>query len=151
MKIAIGCDHGAYILKDKVKAHLAEKGIEVIDCGTNGPESVHYPVYAKSVCKAVQAKEADLGILLCTTGIGMSMAANKFRGIRAALCSTEYQADMTRSHNDANVLVLGAGVTGEGLSLRIVDAFLSSSFLGGRHAVRVGMIEEIENEEYGNK
>lgn len=147
MKISIGCDHGAYILKDKVKAHLTEKGIEVIDFGTNGPESVHYPVYAKGVCRAVQNKDADLGILLCTTGIGMSMAANKFNGIRAALCGSEYQAKMTRMHNDANVLVLGAGVVGEGLALNIVDAFLSGEFLGGRHQTRVDMITEIENEE----
>jgi len=148
MKIAIGCDHGAYILKDKVANYLKEKGVEVIDYGTNGPESVHYPVFAKKVSKAVQSGECNFGVLLCTTGIGMSMAANKFRGIRAALCATEYQAEMTRMHNNANILVLGAGVTGEGLALRIVDSFLSAEFLGGRHATRVDMITEIENEEY---
>ena len=151
IKIAIGCDHGAYALKDVIAAHLRENGIEVNDCGTFGPESVNYPVYAKAVCRAVQSGEADYGILLCTTGIGMSMAANKFRGIRAALCTNLYQAGLTRAHNNANVLVLGAGVTGEGLALAITDKFLNTEFQGGRHAVRVNMISEIEKEEYEEK
>ena len=147
MKIAIGCDHGAYLLKNEIKEYLESKGIEVTDFGTNGPESVNYPVFAKGVCKAVQNKEADFGVLLCTTGIGMSMAANKFRGIRAALCSNEYQSGLTRAHNNANVLVLGAGYVGAGLAKAIVDRFLETEFMGGRHAVRVGMIAEIEEEE----
>jgi len=151
LRIAVGCDHGAYVLKDKIVSHLENLGIEVADHGTFGPESVNYPVYAKAVCRAVQSGEADYGILLCTTGIGMSIAANKFRGIRAALCTNEYQAGLTRAHNNANVLVLGAGVTGEGISVAIVDRFLNTDFQGGRHAVRVNMIAGIEEEENWRK
>ena len=145
--IAIGCDHGAYELKDKTVKHLKELGFNVIDHGTNGPESVHYPVYADKVCKSIQNSEAELGILLCSTGIGMSMAANKHRGIRAALCADTYSARLTRMHNDANVLCIGALVTGSALALDIVDQFVSAEFEGGRHKVRVDMFMALENTE----
>ena len=144
MKISMGCDHGAYLLKNRIAEYLRGKGYDVKDYGTFGPESVNYPVYAEKVCRDVTGGEADFGILLCTTGIGMSIAANKFDGIRAALCGNEYQAHMTRLHNDANVLVLGAAVVGEGLAKCITDEFLSTGFMGAHHTVRVGMIENIE-------
>ena len=147
MKIAIGCDHGAYDLKETVKEYLLEKGVEVDDKGAYSKESVHYPLFAKAVCKEVQAKTVDYGILLCSTGIGISIAANKHRGIRAALCGDVYSAKFTRLHNDANVLCLGALVTGAGVAKMIVDTFLSTGFEGGRHQMRVDMITEIENEQ----
>ncbi len=147
VKIAIGCDHGAYQLKDKVKAHLDSLGISYIDFGTSGPESVHYPIYARAVCESIQKGESDLGILLCSSGIGMSMAANKHRGIRAALCADTYSARFTRMHNDANVICMGALTTGAGLAIDILDSFLSSEFEGGRHQVRVDMITDIEKSE----
>ena len=145
MKIAIGCDHGAYELKETFKKHLEENGVEYVDFGTNSTESVHYPIYAKAVCKAVQNKEADYGVLLCSTGIGMSIAANKHRGIRAALCGDLYSAKFTRLHNDSNVLCVGALVTGVGLAKEILDTFINTEFMGGRHQTRVDMISEIEN------
>ncbi len=144
MIISIGSDHGAYILKNRIAEYLRFLGHDVKDYGTFGPESVNYPVYAEKVCRDVTDGEADFGVLLCTTGVGMSIAANKFDGIRAALCGTEYQAHMTRLHNDANVLVLGASVVGEGLAKRIVDEFLATDFMGKHHKIRVGMIENIE-------
>ena len=147
MKIAIGCDHGAYEMKEIVKAHLLEQGFEVDDKGAYSKESVHYPLYAKAVCKEVQAKNVDCGILLCSTGLGISIAANKHKGIRAALCCDVYSAKFTRLHNDANVLCLGALVTGAGVSKMIVDTFLSTEFEGGRHLSRVDFINEIENEQ----
>ena len=145
--IAVGCDHGAYELKDKVVKHLTEKGFTVIDKGTNGPESVHYPIYAHEVCLELQNKNADLGILLCSTGIGMSMAANKHKGVRAALCSDTYSARLTRMHNDANVLCIGALVVGSALALDIVDQFVSAEFEGGRHKTRVDMFMSLEESE----
>ncbi|HPT85808.1 MAG TPA: ribose 5-phosphate isomerase B [Bacillota bacterium] len=144
LPVAIGCDHGAYELKEQLRLHLEEKGIPYIDFGTFSPESVHYPIYADAVCKAIQRGECERGILLCSTGIGMSIAANKHRGIRAAVCSDTYSARFTRLHNDSNVLCLGALVVGRGLAFDIVDAFLSTEFEGGRHAVRVNMINELE-------
>ncbi len=145
--IAVGCDHGAYELKDKVVKHLSDLGYNVIDKGTNGPESVHYPIYAHEVCLALQNKEAELGILLCSTGIGMSMAANKHHGIRAALCADTYSARLTRMHNDANVLCIGALVVGSALAIDIVDSFLNASFEGGRHQTRVDMFMSLEESE----
>ena len=145
--IAIGCDHGAYELKDKVVKHLENNGYTVIDKGTNGPESVHYPVYAHEVCLELQNKNADLGILLCSTGIGMSMAANKHHGIRAALCADTYSARLTRMHNDANVLCIGALVVGPALALDIVDQFVNAEFEGGRHKTRVDMFMALEDSE----
>ncbi|MBR5768373.1 MAG: ribose 5-phosphate isomerase B [Clostridia bacterium] len=144
MKISMGCDHGAYLLKNRIAEYLRGQGHDVKDYGTFGPEPVNYPIYAEKVCRDVTSDAADFGILLCTTGIGMSIAANKFSGVRAALCGTEYQAHMTRLHNNANVLVLGAGVVGEGLARNIVDEFLRTGFMGAHHVIRVGMIENIE-------
>ena len=148
MKIAIGCDHGAYELKEILRDHLKEQGMEVVDKGTYSKDSVHYPLYAKAVCKDVQSGDADFGILLCSTGIGISIAANKHRGIRAALCSDVYGAKFTRLHNNANVLCMGALVTGTGLAKMIADTFLSTEFEGGRHQNRIDMLTEIENEQY---
>ena len=146
-KIIIGSDHGGYALKVKVIKHLEERGFEVTDVGTYTEASCNYPEYADLLCKRIISGEFERGILICGTGIGMSMAANKHAGIRAAACENTFSARMTRMHNDANVLVLGAGVVGEGLALNIVDAFLSGEFLGGRHQTRVDMITQIENEE----
>lgn len=145
IKVAIGCDHGAFDLKEFLKKGFDLDGIEYRDFGTYTAESVHYPEYAKMVCEAVQKKEVDFGILLCSTGIGMSIAANKFKGIRAALCSDSYSAKYTRLHNDSNVLCLGALVTGAGLAAEITDIFLNTEFMGGRHQVRVDMICGFEN------
>ena len=141
----IGCDHGAYLLKESVRLHLASLGFSCTDFGTYGPESVNYPVYAHRVCEAIQKGEADLGILLCSTGIGMSMAANKVKGIRAACCSDTYSAKYTRLHNDANVLCMGARVVGKGLAYEIAKVFLETEFEGGKHLRRVNMISDIES------
>ena len=144
-KIYIGADSAGYALKCEVIPYLEEKGYEVVDCGTDSDASCHYPIYARAVCESVQ-KELDgsFGILICGTGIGMSMCANKHKGIRAALCSDTYSARMTRQHNDANVLCMGARVIGSCLALDIIDTFLSADFEGGRHAVRVDMMMDIE-------
>ncbi len=147
MKIAIGCDHGAYDLKETLKKYLADKGVEVDDKGTYSKDSVHYPLYASAVCKEIQSGRAELGILLCSTGIGISIAANKHKGIRAALCSDVYSAKFTRLHNNANVLCMGALVTGEGLAKMITDTFLETEFEGGRHQTRIDLITDIENSE----
>ncbi len=144
-KIYIGADSAGFILKEEFKKHLSENGYEVYDCGTDSTESCHYPIFAKAVCERVQAElDKSFGILVCGTGIGMSMCANKHRGIRAAVCSDTYSAKMTRAHNDANLLCIGARVVGQSLALDILDAFLSSEFEGGRHKIRVDMISEIE-------
>ncbi|MBQ7325928.1 MAG: ribose 5-phosphate isomerase B [Clostridia bacterium] len=144
-KIYIGADSAGYNLKEEVKEYLSEKGYEVVDCGCNSTASCHYPEFASKVCERVQGElDSSFGILICGTGIGMSMCANKHKGIRAALCSDTYSARMTRCHNDANILCMGARVIGSCLALDIVDAFLSAEFEGGRHAVRVKMIEDIE-------
>ena len=143
-KITVGCDHAAFELKKKVIAHLEERGIEVIDVGTDSAASCDYPVFARAVCKNVQNGITPLGILICGTGIGMSMAANKHRGIRAALCSDTYSARLTRNHNDANVICMGERVVGIGLALDIVEAFLTTEFEGGRHARRVAKIAALE-------
>lgn len=145
MKIAIASDHGGFELKEKIRAHLAENRFDVVDCGTDSAASVDYPDYAEKACKIVQDGKADFAILVCGTGIGMSIAANKMKGIRAALCINEYSAEYARMHNDANVLTLGARVTGEGLALNIVDRFLAGKFAGGRHARRLAKIAAIES------
>jgi len=142
LKIALGADHGGYELKEQVKKHLSDKGYEVIDFGTNSTESVDYPVYAKKVGEAVVAHNADFGIVICGTGIGISMAANKVKGIRAALCHNVFTARLTREHNDANVLAMGGRVLGTGLALEMVDVFLTTKFEGGRHKRRVDQIED---------
>jgi ribose 5-phosphate isomerase B len=125
MKIAIGSDHAGFSLKEKIKEFLLSKGYEVLDFGTNSTEATHYPIFAKEVARAIQRKEADFGILICGSGIGMCIVANKFKGIRAALCLNEYMARMSRRHNNANVLCLGDRVLGEELALSIVSAWLS--------------------------
>ncbi len=146
-KITVGCDHAAYNLKLKVIDHLKSRGIEVIDVGTHSTDSCDYPVIAHEVCKNIQDGVTTLGILICGTGIGMSMAANKHRGIRAAACSDTFSARLTRMHNDANILCFGERVVGQGLALELVDAFLDADFEGGKHARRVDMITAIETEE----
>ena len=144
--IYIGADSAGYTLKEEVKGHLSTLGYQVEDMGCHSIESCHYPEYAAKVCKKVQADlEGSFGILICGTGIGMSMCANKHRGIRAAVCGDTYSAKMTRCHNDANLLCIGARVTGSCLALDIVDAFLGAEYEGGRHAIRVKMMEDIEN------
>ena len=143
--IAIGSDHAAADLRHFVKTYLEEKGLPYIDCGTDESPS-DYPVIAKAVCAKIRSGEADMGILVCGTGIGMSMAANKTKGIRAAVCSESYSARYTRLHNDANVLCMGARVVGSGLAAEILDAFLNTQFEGGRHQRRVDMVMAIENE-----
>ncbi|MGL5089179.1 MAG: ribose 5-phosphate isomerase B [Fusobacteriaceae bacterium] len=141
MKIALGADHGGFALKEIVKNHLEAKGFEVLDKGAYSTESVDYPTFAKSVAKSILEKEADFGILICGTGIGISIAANRFKGIRAALCSNTTMAKLTRQHNDANILALGARMTGDILALEIVDQFLETEFEGGRHLTRIEAIE----------
>ena len=143
--IFIGADSAGYELKTELIAHLAERGYKVVDCGTSSTESCHYPIFAKAVCESVQkALDTSFGVLVCGTGIGMSMCANKHKGIRAALCSDTYSAKMTRRHNDANVLCMGARVIGPCLATDILDAFLENDFEGGRHALRVDMMMKIE-------
>ena len=146
MKIAIGCDHGGYALKLAVKKHLEEKGYEVVDYGCHITESVDYPVYGEKVGRAVAGGECELGVLICGTGIGISLAANRVKGVRAAVCSEPYSAEMTRRHNNANIIAFGARVVGEGTAMTIVDAFLGAQFEGGRHARRVDMLEAIRPE-----
>ena len=142
--IALGCDHGGYPLMQEVKAHLDSLGLEYKDFGTYSEESCDYPVYGEAAARAVAGGECDRGIVICGTGIGISIAANKVKGIRAALCSDCYSAEYTRRHNDANILAMGARVLGSGLALKIVDTFLSTEFEGGRHARRVALISGIE-------
>ena len=146
--IYIGADSAGYNLKEDVKAHLGELGYEVIDMGCDSTASCHYPEFASKVSEAVQANlDGSFGILICGTGIGMSMCANKYKGIRAAVCGDTFSARMTRCHNDANVLCIGARVTGPFLALDIVDSFLAAEYEGGRHAIRVGMMSDIENKQ----
>lgn len=144
MKIIIGSDHGGYSLKEKLIKHLVEKGYEVEDYGTTNEESVDYPDYAQKVGEAVASGKAEQGILVCGTGIGMSIAANKVKGVRAALCDNCYSAQKAREHNNANVMCLGERVLGYGLAEQIVDTYLATDFLGGRHAKRVEKIMNIE-------
>ncbi|MDR0906875.1 MAG: ribose 5-phosphate isomerase B [Oscillospiraceae bacterium] len=139
--IALGCDHGGYNLLGEIKAMLDESCVAYKDFGTFSEESCDYPDYAKLVAGSVASGESERGILVCGTGIGMSIAANKTRGIRAALCGDCFSAEMTRRHNDANILCLGARVTGAGLALKIAQIFLETPFDGGRHARRVEKIE----------
>lgn len=146
MKIVIGCDHAGYNIKNAVKKHIEEKGYEVIDVGTNSSDSCHYPVYASAACQKILDGECELGILICGTGIGMSMAANKHKGIRAACCSDVFSARLTREHNDANVLCFGQRVVGIGLALDLVDAFLEAEYANsGNHVTRVAMLKDIED------
>lgn len=144
-QIVIGCDHGGLELKNAVIEHLTEKGIQCEDMGTYTPDSCDYPVFADRVCKKIQDGTYALGILICGTGIGMSMAANKHAGIRAAVCGNTFSARMTRLHNNANVLCMGERVTGTGLALDIVDIFLSTDFSGGRHERRVNLVNQLDD------
>lgn len=139
--LAIGSDHGGYLLKQAVMKHLTGRGIEFKDFGTYTEDSCDYPVYGKAVANAVVSGECERGILICGTGIGISMAANKVHGVRAAVCGDCFSAEMSRLHNDANILCMGARVIGEGLALKITDIFIDTGFEGGRHATRVAMIE----------
>lgn len=143
--IAIGSDHGGYELKEHIKKYLIDTGFEINDYGTYSEDSVDYPDCAAPVCKAIQNGEAERGILVCGTGIGISIAANKHKGIRAALCSDVYSATMARQHNNANIICLGGRVIGRELAFMIVDAWLNNEFLGGRHAQRVAKIHSTED------
>ena len=143
--IAIGCDHGGFALKQEVMRHLDELGLAYKDFGTYSEESCDYPIYGEAVARLVSSGECDKGIVICTTGIGISIAANKIKGIRCAHCADCLEAEMTRRHNDANILAMGARVLGPGLALKIVDTFLNTEFEGGRHARRIALISDIEN------
>ena len=144
MKLVIGSDHGGIHLKEVLKQHLAERGVEVSDAGTYTEESCDYPDIAVKVCQEITDGKAERGILVCGTGIGMSMAANKVKGIRAALCGDVFSATMSREHNNANVICLGERVLGPGLALSILDAWLDTEFAGGRHERRVNKIMAVE-------
>ena len=141
MKIAIGSDHAGFEYKEKLIDYLSSKGYEIVNVGTDSSESVDYPVYADKVCKCVTDKLCDTGILICGTGIGMSMAANKHKGIRAALCGDLKSAEFTRLHNDANVLCMGARIIPYELAQQITDKYLTTDFMGGKHKVRIDMFE----------
>ena len=144
--IAIACDHGAYALKEKLKKHLEAKGLEYKDFGTYSTDSCDYPDFAGPAAEAVAAGECDRGIVLCTTGIGVSITANKVKGIRCALLSDVMSARLTRQHNDTNMMAIGAGVVGEMLALEIIDTWLGTEFEGGRHQRRVDKLMALENE-----
>ncbi|MBO4854770.1 MAG: ribose 5-phosphate isomerase B [Oscillospiraceae bacterium] len=144
MKIAIGCDHGGYLLKEELLTWLKDNGYEYEDFGCFSTESVDYPAYGEKVARSVASGACERGIVICTTGIGISIAANKVKGIRCAHCGDPLSAEMTRRHNDANVLALGAGIVGPNLAKRIVDVFLQTEFEGGRHARRVQQLNSIE-------
>ena len=148
MKIAIGCDHGGFHLKEKIKEYLLAREIEVKDKGTYSEERVDFPLYAEKVAEAVAGKEADLGILCCGTGIGMSIAANKVKGIRAAVVGDCFSAKATREHNDSNILCLGERVTEEALALKILDEWLNAEFEGDRHIERLNQLADIENKNF---
>jgi ribose 5-phosphate isomerase B len=150
MKISLGADHAGFELKNQIKQHLQQKGIEISDEGTNSGDSVDYPDYARLVAHDVAEQRVDLGILVCGSGIGMAMAANKVGGIRAANVSSEYEAQMSREHNNANVLTLGARIVGREQALAIVEKWLATPFAGGRHERRVEKIAAIEKEEEQN-
>ena len=145
-KIAIGCDHAGFAIKGAVIDHIKNRGFEPVDVGTYSTDSCHYPTYASAVCEKILGGECELGILICGTGIGMSIAANKHKGIRAACCSDTFSARLTREHNDANVLCFGERVCGVGLAIDLVDAFLDAEYLNnGNHVTRVAMLKKIEN------
>ncbi|MBQ3088763.1 MAG: ribose 5-phosphate isomerase B [Clostridia bacterium] len=147
MKIAIGNDHVAVELKNHITKYVEAKGYEVVNFGTDSSESCDYPIYGEKVAKAVAGGECDLGILICGTGIGISLAANKVKGIRAAVCSEPYSARLTRQHNNANIIAFGARVVGQAMAEMIVEEFLNAEYEGGRHQRRVDMITAIEKGE----
>ncbi len=146
MKIAIASDHGAYALKEHLRAYLTAQGHELSDCGTYSAESCDYPDFGAAAARMVADHVCERGIVLCATGIGISITANKIRGIRCALCHDPFSAEMTRRHNDANMLAMGAGIVGPNLAERIVDVFLSTGFEGGRHQRRVDKIMALERD-----
>lgn len=143
--IALGCDHGGFGLKERIKAYLEGKGLAVKDCGCYNTDSCDYPLFGQAAAQAVSEGSCEKGIVICTTGIGISIAANKVKGVRCALCSEPLSAEMTRRHNDANMLALGAGMIGGNLAERIVEVFLGTEFEGGRHERRVSLLHEVEN------
>ncbi len=147
MKVAVGCDHGGFVLKDAVISTLEELGAQVVDMGTYSTESVDYPVYGKKVADAVANGECDLGVVMCGTGIGISIAANKVKGIRAAVVTDEFMAEMTRRHNNANIIALGGRVITPEKAKLLVKAWYTAEFEGGRHQKRIDMITQIENEQ----
>ena len=143
MRIALGCDHGGFVLKSAVAETLSGLGAEVVDLGTFDDSSVDYPTYGLAVAEAVASGQCDAGVLMCGTGIGISIAANKVKGVRCALCAEPYSAKMTRLHNDANMLAMGGGIVGTNLALEIVDVFLDTPFSGEeKHARRIAKIED---------
>ena len=146
MKISLGCDHGGYALKEHIKAYLESKGHEVVDCGTYSTDSCDYPIFGEAAARKVQSGECERGIVICTTGIGISIAANKIKGIRCAHCADCLEAEMTRRHNDANMMAIGAGFTGKNMAERMVEVFLKTEFEGGRHARRVNKMMALEQE-----
>ncbi len=141
MKIALAADHGGFELKEKVKVHMEQKGIEVLDLGCYKEESVNYPDYGRVCGEAVMRGDAERGIVVCGTGIGISIAANKVKGIRCALCTSLFMAEMSRKHNDANMLALGGRILEPGLALDIVDVWLTTEFEGGRHKTRTDLLD----------
>ena len=143
MLLAIASDHGGFQLKEIIRKHLAERGEKVVDLGTSSEESVDYPVYGKACAEAVASGKAERGIVVCGTGIGISIAANKVKGIRCGLCTSVEMAQLTRQHNNANMLALGGRTTDPDLALQIVDAFLDTEFDGGRHKRRTDMLDEM--------
>ncbi len=144
-KIIVGCDHAAYDMKLEVIEHLKKRGYEVTDVGCDSTDSVHYPIYALAVAEKVASGEYEKGILICGTGIGMSIAANKVKGIRAAVCENEFSTEMTRAHNDANILCMGARVIDTAKAIKLTDIFLDTEFMGDKHLTRINMIADIEN------
>ena len=144
--VALGCDHGGYALKEDLKAHLEALGVGCRDFGCHSEDSCDYPEFAQAAAQAVASGECRFGVVVCTTGIGVSICANKVRGVRCALCHEPWSAQMTRRHNDSNMLALGAGVTGPKLAVEILDAFLRSEFEGGRHQRRVDQMMAIEQD-----
>ncbi len=144
MKISMGCDHGGYLLKEHVKKYLTDKGHEIVDCGCNSLDSCDYPEFGGAAARAVASGQCERGIVICTSGIGISISANKIKGIRCALCSEPLSAEMTRRHNNANMLAMGAGMTGPNMAERLVDVFLTTEFEGGRHQRRVDGIAALE-------
>lgn len=147
MKIAIGCDHGGYVLKESVINCLKSRGIEIVDCGTNSEDSVDYPIFGEKVARLVASGNCEKGIVMCGTGIGISIASNKVKGIRCALCHNEYTAKMTAMHNNSNVLAMGGRVVTPEEAEKIVSIWLDTPFEGGRHIKRVDMFAEIESRE----
>ena len=145
MKISIGSDHGGYALKQEIAEYLRQQGHEVVDCGCHSTESCDYPDFAAAAAKAVASGQCDRGVVICSTGIGISIAANKVPGIRCALCGDIYSAEMTRRHNNANMLAMGAHLTAPVLAKKILDVFLSTEFEGGRHQRRIDKIDHIND------